>query len=532
MRRSAVRGLPCKAGEKFQGRRGTPPSRGALIGSGVLVGSGPPRSSGSSPVAPGSSAGACSPVPGHCPVGGRKDPVRGRANRPGRAQRAGRAALLLAILAAAAALLVQAALVPPLQAQEARARWERMCQIRKDKFDLILPEAMRENGIDMWITLQREGSHDPLYEDLGRGYTSDIGYYIFADRGGDRVERAAFGIGGHMLEACGAYDTVESGVDLRAFVAERDPRRIGVNMSERIGAADGLSHTGYGHLVAELGEPYAARLVSAEKLISDFRSRRVASEIVAFGEAAEMTRRIAERALSNEIITPGVTTLEEVAWWMWDELLERGLGSSFDMPSVYVTGPEGIEAVSSPRIIRRGDLLMIDWGVCYLNFCTDVKRIAYVLRDGESEVPAEFQHAFDRALEVREIVRRGIVPGRTAAETLDLLNRRVAEAGFTVMEPDRFNRPFEDDSIEVIIGAHSVGNLGHGVGPSIAHFNPLRLTYEIQPTNLFSIEFFVWVPAPEWGGRKVRIPLEDDAIVTERGVEWLYPVIDRIRRIR
>ena len=45
-------------------------------------------------------------------------------------------------------------------AQEARRRWERMAQIRRDKFDLVLPEAMRENQIDMWITVMREGHLD------------------------------------------------------------------------------------------------------------------------------------------------------------------------------------------------------------------------------------------------------------------------------------------------------------------------------------------------------------------------------------
>jgi Xaa-Pro aminopeptidase len=313
-------------------------------------------------------------------------------------------------------------------------------------------------------------------------------------------------------------------------VAERDPRRIGVNMSEAIGAADGLSHTGYLHLVQTLGEPYASRLVSAEKLVSDFRSRRVASEIAAFAEAADMTRRWAERALSNEVITPGITTLEDVAWWLWDRLLENGLTSSFDMPSVYITGPDGIEAISNERIIMPGDLLMIDWGAGFLNFHPDVKRIAYVLREGETAVPAGIQRAFDRAVEVRDIMVATILPGRTAAETLELLNRNIAAAGFAIM--DAFDRPSPGDRTDVIVAAHSVGNLGHGVGPSIAFFNPLRLTYEIRPTNLFSIELFAWTPAPEWGGRKVRIPLEDNAIVTERGVEWLYPPIDRILLIR
>lgn len=40
------------------------------------------------------------------------------------------------------------------------------------------------------------------------------------------------------------------------------------------------------------------------------------------------------------------------------------------------------------------------------------------------------------------------------------------------------------------------------------------------------------VVSPEWGGKKVRVPLEDDAVVTDRGVEWPYPVNDHILLIR
>lgn len=429
------------------------------------------------------------------------------------------------LTAAALLVLASAWLVPPLEAQEARRRWEQMCQIRKDKFDYILPDAMRGNGIDMWLVMMKEGHYDPLYEDLGRGYPGRVGFYIFTDRG-SRIERAALGISGPMLEACGVYDNVRGDYDLKAFVAERAPTRIGVNMSEEIGAADGLSHAAWLELTRTLGEPWASRLVSAEKLVSDFRSRRVASEVAAFAEAAHLSRSIAERALSNEVITPGVTTLEDVSWWMQDRLLERGVTSSFDMPSVYVTGPGGIEAVSNRRVIQRGDLLAIDWGVCLMNFCTDVKRLAYVLKPGEGAPPAGIQHAFDQALKVREVIRANIRPGRRADDTLKILNEKVAEAGFAIMET--FNRTSDTPLTEVIIGCHSVGNLGHGVGPSIAWFNPLRLTFEIRPTNMFSIEFFAWTPAPEWGGKKVRIPLEDDAIVTERGVEWIYPVVNRI----
>lgn len=431
-------------------------------------------------------------------------------------------------------VLAQLSLAPPVPAQdlanEARVRWERQCQIRKEKFDLVLPGAMRDNGIDMWIVMIKEGLQDPLYEDLGRGFTGSQGFYIFTDRGAQRIERTVFGIYGPMLEHCEVYDRVAADYDLRAFVAERDPQRIGVNISEQLGVADGLSHSSHEYLVETLGEPYAARLVSAEKLVSHFRSRRVATEIAAFAETAELTRQIIEKALSNAVITPGVTTLADVAWWMQNAILERGLQSRYRMSSVYITGPSGIEDTSNERIIQRGDLVMTDFGLGYLNFFTDIKRMAYVLGEGETEPPAAFQEAFRTAKDARRIMKDTIRPGRTALETLELLNRKYRDAGFAIMET--FNQPSDNGATEVIVATHSVGNLHHGAGPSLAWFNPLQQQWTIEPTNLFSIELFLYMPVPQWDGAKVRIPLEDNAVVTERGVEWLYPVADEILMIR
>ena len=415
-------------------------------------------------------------------------------------------------------------------AQEARRRWERMNTIRQEKFDHILPEVMRENGIDMWITMIREANYGTLHADLGHGYTMEHGYYVFTDRGGDRIERSVLGISGYRLERSGAWDHFLPVSDFASFVEERDPQRIGLNISRSIGPADQLTHAGYEQIVETLGERFRDRLVPAEKLVSDFRSRRVASEIAAFAEAGEISRRLAERAFSNEVIVPGVTRLEEVAWWLMDRLLEEGLGSSFGLPSIYVTGPEGIEAISDERIVQRGDLLMIDWGVGYLNFYTDMKRIAYVLRDGETEVPAALQHAFDRGREARTVIQGAIQPGMTAAEAHEKIYAALEAEGFARIA---FNQPTDDpETTDVVIGCHSVGNTGHGIGPSIAEFNPVRFGYVLHPTNLLSIELFAYTSNPDWSGKKVRIPLEDDAVVTERGVEWLYPPNDRILLIR
>ncbi len=423
-------------------------------------------------------------------------------------------------------------LAAPLLGGEARRRWERMNQIRQDKFDLVLPEAMRENGIDMWIVVRREGYDDPLTPDLGGGYVGTTGFYVFTDRGGERIERAALGISGPLIEGSGAYDLFVSADTLRDFVAIRDPKRIGVNVSRAIGAADGLTHSAWEELVERLGTPWAERLTSAEKLVSDFRSRRVATEIAAFAEAGEMSREIAERALSNEVITPGVTTLADVAWWMHEETFRRGLGLSFGQPSVYITGPSGIEAVSNDRVIQRGDVIMLDWGVGFLNFHTDMKRMAYVLQEGEQALPEALAHAHQRAAAARDIVRGSIRAGITAAQAEEAIYAALTAGGFQRID---FNQPTDDPAVtDVVIGCHSVGNTGHGIGPSIAFFNPIRLQYELRPTNLLSIELFAYpsVSRPGWDGAKLRIPLEDDAVITARGVEWLYPANPGFRLIR
>lgn len=407
--------------------------------------------------------------------------------------------------------------------QKARPQWEKLNQIRRDKFNVVLPKVMRENKIDMWIHITSMGSGDPLYLDLG----GSARYFIFTNRGGDRIERAVLGGGGRLLRQCGAYDIFGSARNLKEFVAERDPKRIGINMSDKIKAADGISHTDYLSLIKALGEKYAGRLVSAEKLIADFRSRRVASEIALFAEAGDITRKILEKALSNEVITPGVTTLEDVAWWIKEEHMRRGFGDTARLPAVFVRYPDGHEIGSNDHVIQRGEMLGIDFGIRYMNFGTDMKRIAYVLKEGETALPPEIQNAFVHAMKVRNILRKNTRPGRTGVETLELLFRKVEEAGYTRMEVE--DKMTDLDNVEVNIGMHSTGNSGHCVGPAIWTEEPWRFQHMIQPTNLLAFEFNIYAPVPGWKrGHKVYIPMEDNVIINEDGIENLYPEITRI----
>jgi len=425
---------------------------------------------------------------------------------------------------------------------EARARWEMLNLIRREKFDIILPKAMRENQIDMWIHVMRLGNPDPLALDLG----GDSGYFIFTDRGGDRIERAVLGLSGYTIDHCGAYDMFGSEEDLGKFVAERDPKCIAVNMSEWLAVADGLSHTGYLKLVEALGEKYAERLVSAGQLVTDFRTRRVTSEIVAYGRLGETTIHLLERALSNEVITPGVTTLEDVGWWMQDQLLARGMASAIEseMPAIlYSAESEESEYRASQCVIQRGDLMQFDFGVSFLNLGTDIKRVAYVLREGERAVPSGIQNGWDQALRAREVIRKNIKVGRTAGETLKAIGSALEEAGFVYihlavdpmfggfpsLEPEE--QPKHPGKTWISIDCHCVGNTGNSEiasGPSIAGFRLDRADLVIKPNNLFAFEYIAATTVPEWGGWKVAFSIEDDAIATQDGVQFLYPPNSRI----
>lgn len=433
--------------------------------------------------------------------------------------------------------------------------------IRMEKLDLILPGAMRDNNVDMWIHVTRNGDPDPLACHFGR--TS--GYLIFTDRGGDRIERAVFGRGGHpdYIDIYGSreiamaiegynYGHQDPHVydELRDFVAERDPKTIAVNTSDWLAISDGISHSQYVKLVKILGPKYSERIVSAENVIMDFRARRTLREVAAMTNALEIHRQLLERALSNEVITPGVTTLGDVGRWIREQYYKRHLTSGYEpgygSPGVlYSAGEKTRVRRDDDYVIRRGDFLSFDTGVRYLDyFVTDYKRNAYVLREGETSVPKNLQHAFDRAIAAREIIRKQIKVGQTAGDTLKKIVRALEDAGYIYT-------PFTDIGSEdyklvqkalanteqsgFSIDLHSLGNNGGSlvtVGPSVAPFRSDRDHLTIHENHFFAFEYMVHTNLPERPGYPISINIEGNHIVSSRGVEFLHPPNTKILLIR
>ncbi len=394
------------------------------------------------------------------------------------------------------------------QAQEARSRYETMRMIRKEKFDLVLPGAMRDNTIDMWIHVMMGGINDPLTLDLGISgkitVTDTLTFVIFTDRGGDRIERALLGAGRGDREL---YDIFGAERELQDFVTERDPGRIAVNMSDWLPASNGLTYTGYLRLVRLLGDKYASRLISAENLITDFRVRRVQAEIIAYAKLCEIQRQLMEEAYRR--IVPGVTTREELGWWFQEQLLSKGLitlPGGLSAPSASYSLAPGLtgEVPGSERrkVYQRSDFLTWDVGLRYFYFGTDFKRKAYILKEGETSLPAGVQHVWDLGIQAREIIRKTIKIGYTAGEMEEIVIRTLEDTGYIYTE----NTDIESEYRKLInsmgdsgktgffTSNHSVGNSGSSeiaAGPSMGAFRSGRFHFKIQQNHLFAFEFHV-----------------------------------------
>jgi len=436
---------------------------------------------------------------------------------------------------------------------------EELNQIRRDKFDLILPQVMREHNIDMWIQVMREGSPDPLRDQLG----GNNGVFIFTDRGGDRIERAVIG---HrwkssarrdsfvrtpykdVVRECGAYDIIakdflriekpgssKTEFDHRfkgvgEFVAERDPKRIALNYLEKLGPpvvyeiprlrSDGISYTDYNLLVKALGDKYANRLVSAEHLIYDYLSRPVPSEIVMFKKIRKWITESLDRDFDK--IVPGVTKLGDLE-----------TGSS-------VVDKDGHRR-RGDYVLQGGDLIRLDKGRQshhYLdsewkfgNFYEVVIAYGYVLHEGETKPPPKIKRTWADALKVRKVLEDNIKVGRTAGETFEILKRKIDEAGFVFINTHEIPEYVDPEKTLVPLDLHGAGGV---YAPRIGPLGPdWQRDLTLQRNHHFYFEYWVYVPMPEWGKRRYLVlQFHDGAIATESGVEYIAPPPTELRLIR
>ena len=416
-------------------------------------------------------------------------------------------------------------------------------QIRRQKFDLILPQAMRNNDVDMWIHVMRDAIPDRFgREDLG----SESGLFVFTDRGGDRIERAVLGrrwgatqrqreeMDTQMLERSGAYDIVYDPIfvgepvsdqmteydyrfkGLREFVEERDPERIAVNFMENLGpwpttrnVLDGISYTDYLLLTKELGEEYSDRLVSSEYVLLEYISSPVPVEVEKWKREREDQNNNVMQAISE--VVPGVTKRTDIRY-----------GTFFTRRSTGVS-QRGRTAGYEDSVVQRGDIVGFP----------SQGMFAYVLREGETEAPPEIERLYAEYLKIDKILTETVKAGLTPREIINNYKQKFDEAGIIVVDPQMhmvqpknnfpaYSAGYDPEKTLLTIDSHPLYTY---FSPRVGSYGP-DWTHDVPlaPNHHYVLEYFFYMPSPTSNNDEDQYLFfwdHEQAIATESGTEYL-----------
>ncbi len=406
--------------------------------------------------------------------------------------------------------------LPPLRQQaEIRLQWLQY------RLDSVLPGLMRKYGIKMWVVCGREYNEDPAFFSLVGPTNTTSGrrtILVFYDRGaGQPLERLNLGYGGpfytSVRDPALARATGSWGKDrftlLRRVVDERQPASIALDISEDDAFADGLSAGDYAQIQAALGPEWMARVRHADGLVLDYLAVRAPGMLEWERRLMEVAHRIIATAFSSDVITPGVTRADDVAWWARQRLNDLGLDTWFH-PYITVQrrGVDG-DTLRNP-VIQRGDVLHVDFGVSAMGLRTDTQHMAYVLREGETAPPPGLLAAMRNTNRLQDIVMTELKPGRTGNEVLEASLGGMRAAG-----------------INGSVYSHPVGDHGHAAGAYVGLFDrqersPGRGEVRVLPDTWYSIELVATTPVAEWGGQPVAVYEEEDAALDAAGAtSWI-----------
>lgn len=387
-----------------------------------------------------------------------------------------------------------------------------------DRLENLLPQLMDETGIDMWLVINREYAEDPIYFTLVPQPTfaarrTTMLMFHRHDDGLDMLTINRYPLGAPYESAWEGGELDEQWTALGALIAEKNPQRIGVNVSRNWPIADGLTHALHERLSDVLPPEMAQRLTSAEELVVRWAETRSAMEMDAYGHIVGLARMVIGEAFSSRVITPGVTTTDDIAWYIRQRFEDLGLDAWF-MPYVNVQRPgvaceEDQPFCGEEGVIRRGDVLHTDVGICYLKLCTDTQEMGYVARSGEADVPRGLKRALETGNRWQDHLTSSYEVGLTGNEILAKTRDKCRK-----------------DRMTCSTYTHPIGFVGHAPGPTIGMWDnqgdtPVQGDWPLYADTCYAIEGNIKTQVPEWSGQLVQIKLEQSACYDGETVHYL-----------
>lgn len=381
-----------------------------------------------------------------------------------------------------------------------------------NRLEEMLPGLMDETGIDLWVVIAREYNEDPVIMSLlpePNLYARRRTILLF-HRQQEGVERLAvyrYGFG-DFYKGVWDPDEEEQYECLAKIIKEKDPKTIGINVSNTFAFGDGLTHGEYTLMVDALGD-LSERLVPAEALCIRWLETRSKEELEVYPMLVELTHAIIQEAFSSKVITAGVTTVDDVQWWIRQKILDLGVEMWFPATVDRQGHGDSYEDKERTRVIHRGDLLHCDVGFYYLGLATDVQQNAYVLKQGETDAPQGLKDALVDANKLQDFLASAMKNKRTGNEIL----REALDNAWA-------------DGIKPSIYTHPLGVHGHAAGPTIGLWDqqggvPGRGDYPLHPNTCYAIELNAKKEVPEWDNQEVKMSLEQDAWWTGEELQFM-----------
>lgn len=402
-----------------------------------------------------------------------------------------------------------------------------------DRFNNLLPQLMDAAAIDMWVVISREYNEDPVIKTMlpsvwlnARRRTILVFYRNKEKNTIEKLAVARYDVGKNIKSAWNKEEEPNQWKALNKLIEERNPKKIGVNTSAYFALADGLVKTDHDEFFDSLSAVNKTKIVSAEKLAIGWIETRTPKEMLLFKDLVKITHDIIDEAFSSNVIVPGVTTTEDVVWWMRQKVTDLGLETWFHPTIDVQRSKEPLKShiysftkAGNEKVILPGDLLHCDFGISYIGLNTDCQQHAYVLEKGEEEVPEFLSKAFAKGNRLQDILTTTMQTGKTGN---DILRTSLNQAKKEGLKPS--------------IYSHPLGNFGHSAGTTIGMWDsqggvPVRGDYPLHNNTVYAIELNVTVAINEWQ-KDIRIMLEEAGYFGDGKHEYVNERQEAIKPIK
>ncbi|GIS05936.1 MAG: hypothetical protein CM15mP109_06920 [Candidatus Dadabacteria bacterium] len=297
-------------------------------------------------------------------------------------------------------------------------------KLQKERLNKLLPQLMEKTDIDMWVLIAREYNEDPIIKTMlpptwlnARRTTILVFSLDKKTKKFESVAIARYAFGDNIPSIWDKDKQPNQWEALKDYIVSKNPEKIGLNISSYESLADGLSKYHYDQLYNVLSPKFRKKITSAEDLAIAWIETRTDLEMTVFSQLVEISSSIIREAFSTKVITPGVTSTDDVVWWMREKVLSLGLDTWFH-PTVDVQRKDNSDLYAFDNkskfdIILPGDLLHCDFGISYLTLNTDTQELAYVLKPGETNAPDFLIKAFKEGTRIQDIFTNNFKQGLT-----------------------------------------------------------------------------------------------------------------------